>query len=85
MRSVIFAFFTFISLSVSVFGQAWKKEFERPKCFIENHVNVITGNVNDLKRIYNSLTNKKTIIFIKELIGNTQLSQHELQNIIPIF
>jgi len=36
MRSLIVAFFTFISLSVSVYGQAWKKEFERPKCFIEN-------------------------------------------------
>ena len=36
MRSVLVAFFTFISFSVSVYGQAWKKEFERPKCFIEN-------------------------------------------------
>ena len=36
MRSLIVTFFTFISLSVSVYGQAWRKEFERPKCFIEN-------------------------------------------------
>jgi hypothetical protein len=36
MRSLIVAFFTLISSSVSVYGQAWKKEFERPKCFIEN-------------------------------------------------
>lgn len=56
---------------------------EESKCFIENHVNFIKGP--NLTRIYNSLRDPRTITFIKELIGNTQLSQHELENIIPIF
>lgn len=55
------------------------------KCFIENHVNYIKGPITNLTRIYNSLIDSKTITFIKELIGNTQLSQYELENIIPIF
>lgn len=58
---------------------------DNSKCFIENHVNVIKGDINNLTQIYNSLKDEKTIIFIKELIGNTQLSQYELENIIPIF
>jgi len=36
MRSLTVAFFFCTSLSVSLNAQAWKKEFERPKCFIEN-------------------------------------------------
>lgn len=58
---------------------------EESKCFIENHVNFIKGPVEQLTRIYNSLRDPRTITFIKEFIGNTQLSQYELQNIIPIF
>jgi tRNA1(Val) A37 N6-methylase TrmN6 len=58
---------------------------EESKCFIENHVNFIKGPIEHLIRIYNSLRDPRTITFIKELIGNTQLSQHELENIIPIF
>lgn len=55
------------------------------KCFIENHVNFIKGEISCLTKIYNSLRDPRTTIFIKELIGNTQLSQYELENIIPIF
>jgi len=58
---------------------------EESKCFIENHVNFIKGPIEHLTRIYNSLRDPRTITFIKELIGNTQLSQYELENIIPIF
>jgi len=36
MRSLIVAIIFFTSLSVSLNAQAWKKEFVRPKCFIEN-------------------------------------------------
>ena len=62
-----------------------KNNGEESKCFIENHVNFIKGSIDNLTRIYNSLRDPRTITFIKELIGNTQLSQHELENIIPIF
>lgn len=55
------------------------------KCFIENHVNFIKGPIENLNKIYNSLKDPRTVKFIKELIGNTQLSQYELENIIPIF
>lgn len=55
------------------------------RCFIENHVNYIKGTRENLEKIYNSLQDTRTLRFIKELIGNTQLSQYELQNIIPIF
>lgn len=55
------------------------------KCFIENHINFIKGDNLNLNRIYKSLNDIRTITFIKELIGNTQLSQNELENIIPIF
>jgi adenine-specific DNA-methyltransferase len=52
--------------------------------FIENHINVITGDKDKLDIIYKSLKNEKTIEFIKEFISNTQISQDELENIIPI-
>lgn len=52
--------------------------------FIENHVNIIKGPIDSLIRIYNSLLESSTTEFIQELIGNTQLSQYELENIIPI-
>lgn len=55
------------------------------KCFIENHVNFITGPFEHLTRIYNSLSNPKTTTFLNEFISNTQVSQYELENIIPIF
>jgi hypothetical protein len=58
---------------------------QESKCFIENHVNFIKGPIEQLTKIYNSLRDPRTITFIKELIGNPQLSQHELENIIPIF
>ena len=58
---------------------------EKKQYFIENHINIITGDIIKLKKIYNSLKNLKTINFINEFIGNTQLSQYELENIIPIF
>lgn len=53
--------------------------------FIENHINIIKGSLESLTLIYNSLLKQSTITFIQELIGNTQLSQDELENIIPIF
>jgi adenine-specific DNA-methyltransferase len=55
------------------------------KYFIENHVNIISGKLTNLTKIYKSLNNPKTITFINEIIGNTQLSQDELENLIPIF
>lgn len=61
-----------------------KSNNNESKCFIENHVNFIKGSIENLTRIYNSLNNIYTVKFIKELIGNTQLSQNELENIIPI-
>lgn len=58
---------------------------DESQCFIENHVNFIKGSIDNLTKIYKSLKDPRTIQFIKELIGNTQLSQYELENIIPIF
>ena len=51
----------------------------------ENHINVITGKLDDLKIIYNSLCKPDTITFIKNIIGNTQLSKNELLYMIPIY
>ena len=55
------------------------------KYFFENHINVVTGKLEDLKIIYNSLIKPETIDFIKNVIGNTQLSKNELLYMIPIF
>jgi adenine-specific DNA-methyltransferase len=57
---------------------------ETGKYFFENHINVITGNMNNLKMIEKSLSSSKTIEFIKKIIGNTQLSKTELETMIPI-
>jgi hypothetical protein len=57
---------------------------ETGEYFFENHINVITGNVNNLKMIEKSLSSSKTIEFIKKIIGNTQLSKTELETMIPI-
>jgi gliding motility-associated-like protein len=36
MRAVFVAFYLMLFMVASVFGQEWKRAFERPKCFIEN-------------------------------------------------
>lgn len=54
------------------------------KYFFENHINVITGKLDNLKIIYNSLSKPETAKFIKNIIGNTQLSKNELLHMIPI-
>ena len=53
--------------------------------FFENHINVITGKLENLKIIYNSLIKPETADFIKNIIGNTQLSKNELMYMVPIF
>jgi adenine-specific DNA-methyltransferase len=63
----------------------FQKDAEKTGRFIENHVNIIRGSVKDLEIIHNSLNNPKTILFIQEFLGSTQLSQYELENIIPIY
>ena len=60
-------------------------EASTDKYFFENHINVITGNIDDLKIIHNSLSKPETSNFIKNIIGNTQLSKNELLYMIPIF
>ena len=59
-------------------------EFSSDKYYFENHINVITGDIKDLKIIYNSLCKQTTINFIKDVIRSTQLSKNELLNVIPI-
>ena len=53
--------------------------------YFENHINVIMGPIDTLKIIYKSLILPETIEFIKNIIGNTQLSKTELETMIPIF
>lgn len=60
-------------------------EVSNDKYFFENHINIITGKVEDLKIIFNSLSKPETNHFIKNIIGNTQLSKNELLYMIPIF
>jgi adenine-specific DNA-methyltransferase len=55
------------------------------KYYFENHINVITGSLENLEIIYNSMIKKETINYIKNIIGNTQLSKTELETMIPIF
>lgn len=55
------------------------------KYFFENHINIITGKLDDLRIIYNSLIKQDTIDFLKNVIGNTQLSKNELMYMVPIF
>ena len=57
---------------------------EKGKYFFENHINTITGSLENLKLIKNTLNNPNTIDFIKKIIGNTQLSKTELETMIPI-
>ena len=53
--------------------------------YFENHINIITGDLANLKIIFNSLKKSETNNFIKNIIGNTQLSKTELETMIPIF
>jgi adenine-specific DNA-methyltransferase len=55
------------------------------KYYFENHINIIIGDIKNLKKIYNSLKKPETMNFIKQIIGNTQLSKTELEEMIPIF
>lgn len=53
--------------------------------FVENHVNVINGgSLENLERIHRGLKGNEMLEFIEELIGSTQISQHELECILPI-
>lgn len=58
---------------------------EKGSYFFENHINTISGKLEDLKKIVNSLNSSQTVDFIKKIIGNTQLSKSELETMIPIF
>lgn len=58
---------------------------DKEKYYFENHINIICGELENLKIIYDSLKNPKTIEFIRNIIGNTQLSKTELESMIPIF
>lgn len=53
--------------------------------FVENHVNVIKGNLKSLEKIYTTLLKQETCVFLNELLGSTQLSQYEMENIVPIY
>jgi adenine-specific DNA-methyltransferase len=57
---------------------------EQSRYFIENHVNIIKGPLKALETIQNSLQQNHTTQFIQELMGSTQLSQWELENVVPI-
>jgi tRNA1(Val) A37 N6-methylase TrmN6 len=57
---------------------------EKGSYFFENHINTISGKLEDLQKIVNSLNSKQTVDFIKKIIGNTQLSKSELETMIPI-
>jgi len=46
-------------------------EASTDKYFFENHINVITGKLEDLKKIHQSLEKPETVNFIKNIIGNT--------------
>lgn len=51
----------------------------------ENHVNMISHEKIDvLKEIYEVLQKKETLDFIREIRGNVQLSQSDLENLVPI-
>lgn len=55
--------------------------------FVENHLNVIYSMNSDreiLQRIKTSLESEKTLCFVKDLLGSTQLSKEELENVIFI-
>jgi adenine-specific DNA-methyltransferase len=53
--------------------------------YFENHINIIFGPIKNLNKIYLSLQKKETMNFIKQIIGNTQLSKTELEEMIPLF
>jgi adenine-specific DNA-methyltransferase len=52
--------------------------------FVENHVNVINGELSKLEIIERSLREEFTREFLNELLGSTQISQYELECIVPI-
>lgn len=54
------------------------------KFFVENHVNVINGELSKLEIIERSLREEFTKEFLNELLGSTQISQYELECIVPI-
>lgn len=57
---------------------------ENGNYYFENHINIIYGDIKNLKIIYESLKKPETIDFIKNIIGNTQLSKTELETMVPI-
>jgi hypothetical protein len=57
---------------------------ENGEYYFENHINTISGDLKNLKIIYEALKKPKTVDFIKNIIGNTQLSKTELETMVPI-
>lgn len=47
----------------------------------ENHINIITGELDILERIYTLLVKKETIEYLKKIIGTANLSKTQLENL----
>ena len=52
---------------------------------IENHLNMIIGPENDLKKVIKSFEDKRTKEFLKLFCGNNGLSKTEIETILPIY
>jgi hypothetical protein len=61
------------------------KLVENEEFYCENHINVITGNVDVLRKICESFDKPDTKVFIKNVFNNSHISQYELENIIQIY
>jgi adenine-specific DNA-methyltransferase len=53
--------------------------------FVENHINVVLGDVQKLSLVYRSLLDDRTGQFISSVLHSTQVSKNELEGIIPIY
>jgi hypothetical protein len=61
------------------------KLVESREFYVENHINVISGNLEELRLVCSSFDNPETSRFITQVFSSTQISKTELESVLQIY
>jgi hypothetical protein len=61
------------------------KLVESGEFYVENHINVISGNLEELRLVCSSFDNPETSRFIAQVFSSTQISKTELESVLQIY
>lgn len=61
------------------------KLIEYGEFYVENHINIISGNLEDLKLVCSSFDHELTESFVTQVFSSTQISKTELESVLQIY